>query len=312
MCHRSVRSSQLSKTALLALLLAPVLFTATYRPGLATQANNRLHDPQFIAEGAKLFGPTCANSYCHGAGGLGGGAPMIRERGLDPSYVFKSISNGISGTSMPPFKSELTEEQIWMLVAFIVSDPRKSDGRAPAANPPAPSSSNPPPSAAEAKASASIIGNAEAGKALFFDSSRPKSCQGCHSINGEGTPIGPDLAGSAKSKSPRDLFLSIILKRELKDSPYATITVSLRSGEKIVGVKKEEDVESIRVWDTVELPAVLRTIQKENVSKVEYSNESVMPKDYASVYTMKQLLDLVTYLKSSQSKTSLTFNDLFQ
>ena len=36
-----------------------------------------------------------------------------------------------------------------------------------------------------------------------------------------------------------------------------------------------------------------------------------MPKDYASVYTVKQLLDLVTFLKSSESKSPVTLKDLF-
>jgi hypothetical protein len=99
---------------------------------------------------------------------------------------------------------------------------------------------------------------------------------------------------------------------EIKDPKYAAITVSLRNGEKIVGVKKEEDAESLRVYDTSELPAVLRTIQKENVATIEQSRESVMPRDYASVYTMKQLLDLVTFLKASQSKSAVTLKDLVE
>lgn len=40
--------------------------------------------------------------------------------------------------------------------------------------------------------------------------------------------------------------------------------------------------------------------------------ESAMPKDYASIYTIKQLLDLVTFLKSSESKSPVTLKDLFQ
>jgi putative heme-binding domain-containing protein len=131
-------------------------------------------------------------------------------------------------------------------------------------------------------------------------------------FNGEGTSIGPDLSAAGANKSARDLLLSIILSRDLKESQYATITVSLRNGDKIVGIKKEEDAESVRVFDTTELPAVLRTVQKENISKIEYTKGSVMPADYASSYTIKQLLDLVTFLKSSQSKSRVMLNDLFQ
>jgi len=301
-----------SNTALLLLLLVPVLVTAAHPAAPAIQTNNRLTDQQFIAEGAKLFAPTCGNAYCHGTGGVGGGAPKLRDKGLEPGYVFKSISNGIPGTSMPGFKTELSEERIWMLVAFILSDARPGDMRDPAPVSPSPRLPNGLPKRIEASESLPLVGNAEAGKSLFFDTSHPKSCHACHSLDGAGTAIGPDLSAAAAKKSARDLFLSIIFAREIKGSPYSTVRITLGSGEKIIGVKKEEDAESFRVYDTAELPAVLRTVQKENVSKVEYTNESVMPKDYASTYTMKQLLDLVTYLKSSQSKTSLTLKDLFQ
>jgi putative heme-binding domain-containing protein len=203
---------------------------------------------------------------------------------------------------MPSFKSELSEEQIWKLVAFIVSDADSPSREA--------STSSVKPT--EAGRPATSVGDPQAGKALFFDSARSRSCYACHLFNGEGTAIGPDLAAVAANKSARDLFLSIILPHDVKDSPYATITVLLRSGDRITGVKKEEDAESLKVFDTTELPAVLRTVQKENIAKVEYSREPVMPTDYASSYTVKQLLDLVSFLKSSQTKSGVMLKDLFQ
>ncbi len=271
---------------------------------------DKLKDPQFIAEGARLFAPACGNAYCHGTDGKGGGAPRLRGKGLESPYLFKAISNGIPGTAMLSFKSEFSEDQIWKLVAFITSDSATNlaaGAEAPAADKPA--ASTPQPKPADSEAALSIIGSVQAGKALFFDSSQPKSCHSCHSLQGEGTPIGPDLSKLA-GKAPRELLLSVILAREVKDPRFATVTIALRNGDKIVGVKKEEDADSIRVYDTTELPAVLRTIQKADIAKLETSNESLMPKDYASIYTMKQLLDLVAFLKSSESR--VTLKDLFQ
>ena len=296
------------KTAILLALL--LLAFSSDRYGSA-QTGEKLSDPQFIAEGAKLFATNCGNAYCHGTGGLGGGAPQLRDRGIPPAYAFKSISNGISGTSMPPFKSVISEEQIWKLVAFILSDAKAAPGSNGADAGPT-SIRSTPIKLPEAGSPASSVGDEKAGKALFFDSSRPKNCSACHAFNGEGTAIGPDLSAAAANKSARDLFLGIILSRDVKESQYATITISLRSGDKITGVKKEEDAESIKVFDTTELPAVLRTVQKENISKIEYVKDSVMPTDYASSYTIKQLLDIVTFLKSSQTKSRVTLKDLFQ
>ncbi|HKA16823.1 MAG TPA: c-type cytochrome [Blastocatellia bacterium] len=298
------------KTAILLPLL--VLAFSSDREGSA-QTSEKLSDPQFIADGAKLFATNCANAYCHGTGGLGGGAPQLRDRGIQPAYAFKSISNGISGTPMPAFKSMISEEQIWKLVAFIVSDAKSTPSSNPGADAGSSSTrSTPPTRLPEAGSPASSVGDEKAGKALFFDSSRPKNCSACHVFNGEGTAIGPDLSAAAANKSARDLFLSIILSRDVIESRYATIMVLLRSGDKITGVKKEEDAESIKVFDTTELPAVLRTVQKENISKIEFVKDSVMPTDYASSYTIKQLLDIVTFLKSSQTRSRVMLKDLFQ
>lgn len=269
------------------------------------QASDKLKDPRFIGEGASLFARSCANAYCHGTEGGGGGAPRLRGKGLEAGYVFRSVSNGIPNTSMVGFKTDLSQEQIWKLVAYIVSDSKAGAHFDPIVEPPRSTPIVKPP-----EASTSQTGNAQAGKALFFGSSEKKSCHACHSFDGAGTPIGPDLS-AAGSRSARQLFLSIILPREMKDR-YATITVTLRSGETIVGVKKEEDAESIRIYDATELPAVLRTVQKTEIVKVDAAGESIMPNDYASIYTMKQLLDLVSFLKSSESKSAIKLTDLIQ
>jgi putative heme-binding domain-containing protein len=265
---------------------------------------NRLRDPQFIAEGAKLFAPVCGNAYCHGAGGKGGGAPRLRGRGLEPAYLFKTISSGISGTAMLSFKSEFSDEQIWEIVAFIMSDPAATPAIA------VERTALDKSSVATTKTEASpVIGSAEAGKALFFDSSQSKSCHSCHSLQDEGTPIGPDLS-KLSNETPRELLQKIVLTRRVTDPRFATLNITLRSGEKIIGVKKDEDGDSIRVYDTIELPAVLRTVRKAEILTLEASNEPVMPKDYASIYSMKQLLDLITFLKAP--KTAITLQDLFR
>ena len=80
------------------------------------------------AEGAQVFKTNCET--CHGPQGHGDGP--IGEA-LDPKpmnlaelqtvasddYIFWRISEGRPGTSMPPWKNILTEEQIWQIVAFL-------------------------------------------------------------------------------------------------------------------------------------------------------------------------------------------------
>lgn len=278
-------------------------------PTLVQQGSDNLKDPKVLSEGARLFATNCGNAYCHGTGGAGGGAPRVRGRDLEAKYVFKSIVNGIPGSAMPSFKSELSEQQVWSVVAFVTSDSKTTPTIDSSKASPVDSSVKPiePP----AGAPSALTGNPLAGKAIFFDSSKPKSCHACHSINGEGTAIGPDLSGLS-GKPARDLLLSVILPRQVADKKFETVTITLRNGDKVVGVKKDDDAESIKVYDTTELPAVLRTIQKTDLVRVDSSQQSVMPKDYASLYTVNQLLDLISFLKSSsEGKRSVTLQDLF-
>jgi alcohol dehydrogenase (cytochrome c) len=75
-----------------------------------------------VAAGEKIFQSNC--TVCHGANGAGGGAgPALKQRqmhkGNSDWAMFKSISNGIAGTSMPA--STLPENDRWRLVAYAKS-----------------------------------------------------------------------------------------------------------------------------------------------------------------------------------------------
>jgi putative heme-binding domain-containing protein len=192
----------------------------------------------------------------------------------------------------------LSEEKIWQLVAYIMSPATAGEMNAAAG-----SGSSPIGTAAPASKSvgSTAAGDAVAGKSLFFDDSQQKSCQSCHAFQGMGTSIGPDLS-KLDARSARDLFLAIVMPGDARDERYRTVTITLKTGEKIIGIKKEEDVDSIRVYDVSELPAVLRTVRRSDIAGAETANASAMPGDYAKVYTLKQLLDIVAFLKAGEKK----------
>ena len=68
--------------------------------------------------------------YCHGADGkalenvdfeaTNLTDPTRYQYGAEPTQMFNSIKNGV-GDDMLPFKDKATDEQIWQLVAFILS-----------------------------------------------------------------------------------------------------------------------------------------------------------------------------------------------
>jgi mono/diheme cytochrome c family protein len=83
-----------------------------------------LDDPDAIAEGAKRFSASCTG-YCHGREGRVSRAPKLRGKTYDPNFLYGRISNGLpagqTGLPMPSFQTMLQPEEIWKIVAYIMS-----------------------------------------------------------------------------------------------------------------------------------------------------------------------------------------------
>ena len=91
-------------------------------PGLAQGASAPpfdLSDSKVIGEGAQLFRQTCTG-YCHGKDGGPSRAPKLRGQKLETGYVYARISKG-SPNGMPGFEAVMPKENIWKLVAYVLS-----------------------------------------------------------------------------------------------------------------------------------------------------------------------------------------------
>jgi high-affinity iron transporter len=88
--------------------------------------------PLNVAEGARIYASTCAS--CHGERGLGDGAagaklnpppPAIGKaevmEAVSPATMFRKISVGVTGTAMPAFSPQLTDDQRWNVVAYLAT-----------------------------------------------------------------------------------------------------------------------------------------------------------------------------------------------
>jgi len=93
-------------------------------PGFAQGANTGappfdLSDSKVVGEGAQLFRQSCT-AYCHGKDGGPSRAPKLRGSKLERSYVYARISKG-SPNGMPGFETTMPRENIWKLVAYVLS-----------------------------------------------------------------------------------------------------------------------------------------------------------------------------------------------
>jgi mono/diheme cytochrome c family protein len=75
-----------------------------------------------VAAGESLFNRRCAGK-CHGLDAFAGEeAPSLRERSyLTPMISYVMITYGRPGTAMPAWQERLSDEDIWRLVAYVVS-----------------------------------------------------------------------------------------------------------------------------------------------------------------------------------------------
>lgn len=252
----------------------------------------KLDDAAVIGRGSSIFATTCGIGYCHGKEGRAGRGPRLAGRKLDQDYLFKTISNGVNNSLMPAFKSQLSAEDIWSVVAYILS---LSGGSAAAPATPE-AAASPGAAPAHSKPANPNDGDPEAGRALFFDASNPKHCAVCHQFQGRGADVAPDLT-AVGAKPAREILRDIVEPdAQLAVQP---VTVTTKSGQRFTGVKKQETRELFRVYDMTALPPVLRTIYKDQIQSVVPERHSPMPGDYGRFYTRKQLLDLVAFLKSA-------------
>jgi mono/diheme cytochrome c family protein len=87
-----------------------------------------LTDPKVIGEGAKIYSgevnPLVNCGSCHGKDGkpVKKGARDFRDKAqmsrFSDGFWFWRVSEGVPKTKMKPWKSLLSEEQIWQVIAF--------------------------------------------------------------------------------------------------------------------------------------------------------------------------------------------------
>ncbi len=247
-----------------------------------------LRDAVFIAAGSELFAKNCAVGYCHGSEGRAGRGPRLRDRTWNAEKLFGVTHDGIPNTTMPPWKDILPEKDIWSVVAYVISiGAAESDV------------------ARDVRLTGSggsdlLTDEARKGRELFFDLTNTKRCSVCHRVGSKGAPIGPELAAAARKKSAEEIRRDILEPQAAVAEGFELIVVDTKKGERVIGLKKEETRELVRLYDTASIPAPLRTIYKDEIKSRGTQRHSAMPSEYRSLYTDEELNAIIAYLKSGR------------
>ncbi len=118
-------------------------------------------------------------------------------------------------------------------------------------------------------------------------------CVACHSVNGQGGTIGPNLS-AVGSAQPIDFIVGAILdpQKEIKEG-FTSISVTTKDGEEYQGYQLRETKDELVLRDTLqnkEVRLARATIQEKR------QNGSVMPSGLADALTREEFRDLVRYL----------------
>lgn len=222
-------------------------------------------DPETIRRGMGVFRLRCAD--CHGTDARGVRGPDLTQlwvRGRTDEGIFRTITEGVSGTTMQPLDRVRTRDsEIWDVIAYLRS----------LAAPP----------------QRMLTGDAARGHEIF-----QANCSVCHQVDAVGGRIGPDLSRIGLARSVESLERRIRGDYgKMVDPAFAPTTLTAASGESMQGVKKNEDLFSIQVID---VGGRIQGFEKEQLEALDVSSESLMPVFSPEVLSDDALEDLLSYL----------------
>ncbi len=148
--------------------------------------------------------------------------------------------------------------------------------------------------AVEAMASAAQKkGDIERGHAVFL-----KNCAVCHTFNGAGGPVGPDLTG-VMNGNKNEILIAVIDPSRSVEGNYRMWVVNTKNGESFGGRLVSETKNAFEMLDTTGKP---HTILRDDVEKMAMQNKSIMPDGFESL-GIDQLTNVIEYV--AQPKETL-------
>jgi cytochrome c oxidase cbb3-type subunit III len=228
--------------------------------------NPLLGNQDAIRDGGTKFRSRCAG--CHGPDARGYVGPDITglsASGYTDERLFGIVRRGVPGTEMTPADPlRVSDKEIWQVLAYLGTLT------------PAPVTS--------------ASGDAQNGERIFR-----VNCGSCHMVNGRGGQLGPDLSRVGSGRARLVLLNKVRGTSDNIRPGYEAVTVVTRDGQRIRGVKKNEDEFSIQIMDMRER---LQGYLKADLTEIVNEPRSLMPAYAAGQLNDRDLDDLLQYLST--------------
>ncbi len=183
---------------------------------------------------------------------------------MSDADLIRIVQRGIAGTGMPAF-GYLGDEKIKAIVAHL----RTLQG---------------------VGAMKQLPGDPAQGEMVFFGKA---ACGSCHMVNGRGGFIAEDLSGYGSGHSAEDLRASILHPERKRGREESAVVVLMKDGAKLSGMIRNQDNFSIVLQAN---DGGIHLVSRSKVLRTEPDKALMMPGDYESRLSNKELDDLLSYL----------------
>lgn len=141
-------------------------------------------------------------------------------------------------------------------------------------------------------------GDPAAGEKLFFDTQGlgALACVNCHKVNGKGADVGPDL--SHVGQKPVEYLRESIVKPSAYIVPgYEILSIKLKDGKTIDGLKKGETDKELKIMDITDPDLKIQTIPKDQIESITPQPDSFMF-SFEKILKEDQLNNIIAYLQT--------------
>lgn len=138
-------------------------------------------------------------------------------------------------------------------------------------------------------------GDPELGRRIFMYHGLVQ-CRRCHSIEGHGSEVGPQLLGIGRRRSPEYLLEAVVYPSKHFAPGFESVLVTMKSGSIHGGTVKRETPKVLLI-DSAEEGAL--TLTKKEIADRE-PGASGMPDGFGTILTKRELRDLIAFLAASK------------
>jgi cytochrome c oxidase cbb3-type subunit 3 len=250
---------------------------------MVARMNRILATPSELEKGRLSFESHCVG--CHGPKGEGVRGPTLAQpslpRAASDEDLLRIIQRGIPGTEMPSVRLKMGEAPY--LAAYV-----RALGKIPVEP---------------------VKGDPAKGAELF---NTKGACMTCHTLNGMGMAIGPDLSEIGLKRSVAYLRRSLVEPgAEVPQSfnPYRTeismplnfafVRAKTKDGKDLAGVRVNENTFSIQFRD---LTGAIHSYHKADLAELNIDKGMSPMPVYAGVFTPTEMDDMIAYLVSLRGR----------